>query len=90
MRSNDEPLPEGAGLALSLGDQVLDLCRHIQRHPGRSSPNVRLVIVASHNGVLGRVRARFAGCHAWLPIPLNRSRLLGYLNANRSGGMNRA
>lgn len=72
-------------IEVSLGTQAIRLCRHIQRHPGRSSPHVRLLIVASHNGLLDRARAWLAGCHAWLPIPLNPSRLLGYLNANRSG-----
>jgi hypothetical protein len=30
------------------------------------------------------MRAWFAGCHAWLPIPLNQSRLLQYLRDHRS------
>ena len=70
-------------IEVSLGAQAIRLCRYIQQHPGRSSPDLRLVIVASHNGLISRVRAWFAGCHAWLPIPLNPSRLLGQLNTNR-------
>lgn len=70
-------------IEVSLGAQAIRLCRYIQQHPGRSSPDLRLVIVASHNGPISRLRAWFAGCHAWLPIPLNPSRLLGQLNTNR-------
>lgn len=71
-------------IEVSLGAQAIHLCRHVQRHPGRSSADLRLVIVASHNGLISRLRAWFAGCHAWLPIPLNPSRLLGQLSANRT------
>jgi len=71
-------------IEVSLGAQAIRLCRYIQQHPGRSSPDLRLVIVASHNGLISRVRAWFAGCHAWLPIPLSPSRLLGQLNTNRT------
>ena len=71
-------------IEVSLGAQAIRLCRHVQRHPGRSSADLRLVIVASHNGLISRLRAWFAGCHAWLPIPLNPSRLLGQLNTNRA------
>lgn len=73
-------------IEVSLGSQVIRLCRHVRRHPGRSSPNVRLLIVASHNGLLDRARAWFAGCHEWLTIPLDQGRLLGYLDTHRSGG----
>ncbi len=72
-------------IEVSLGSQVIRLCRHVRRHPGRSSPDVRLLIVASHNGLLDRARAWFAGCREWLKIPLDQARLLGYLDANRSG-----
>lgn len=71
-------------IEVSLGPQAIRLCRHIQRNPGRSSADLRLLIVASHGGLIARMRAWFAGCHAWLPIPLNQSRLLQYLRDHRS------
>jgi CheY-like chemotaxis protein len=73
-------------IEVSLGSQAIRLCRHVQRNPGRSSADLRLLIVASHGGLISRLRAWFAGCHAWLPIPLNQSRLLQYLRDNRAEG----
>ena len=71
-------------IEVSLGPQALHLCRDIQHNHGRSPDSLRLLIVASHNGWFARMRAWFAGCNAWLPIPLNQSRLLTYLDANRA------
>lgn len=73
-------------IEVSLGAQAIRLCRHVQQHPGRSSADLRLVIVASHNGLISRLRAWFAGCHAWLQIPLNPSQLLDELGVGRSLG----
>lgn len=73
-------------IEVSLGAKAISLCRDIQRNRGRSPPDLRLLIVANHRGLLSRMRAWFAGCNAWLPIPLDQPRLLKYLRDNGSVG----
>ena len=66
-------------IEVSLGPEAIALCRAIQDNRGVSPEDPKLVIVASHRGLLSRVRAWFAGCNAWMAIPLNRMALLQYL-----------
>jgi CheY-like chemotaxis protein len=66
-------------IEVSLGPEAISLCRAIQRQRGASSADLRLVIVASHRGLLSRIRAWFAGCNAWMAIPLDKTELLQYL-----------
>jgi CheY-like chemotaxis protein len=71
-------------IEVSLGTKAITLCRDIQRNRGCSPPDLRLLIVANHRGFLSRMRAWFAGCNVWLPIPLDQPRLLQYLRDNGS------
>jgi len=66
-------------IEVSLGPHAIELCRKIQDHRGVSSPDLRTVIVAGHRGLFSRLRAWFAGCHAWMAIPLEKVALLQYL-----------
>ena len=49
--------------------------------------DLRVLIVASHRGLLSRIRAQFAGCSAWLTIPLKQAALIQYLQRNGSGSL---
>lgn len=68
-------------IEFSLGTQTIELCSGIRKSSGLSGPALRLVIVASHRGVLSRLRAWLAGCNAWMAIPLDRKKLLHYLRS---------
>ncbi len=73
-------------IEVSLGPRAIPLCKAMQGNRGRSSADMRVVIVASHRGLSSRIRAQLAGCSAWLEIPLNRAALIHYLRANGSVG----
>lgn len=66
-------------IEVSLGPAAIPLCRTIRGHRGVSSAEQRIVIVASHNELPSRIRAWLAGCHAWMPIPLNQVVLVEFL-----------
>lgn len=73
-------------IEVSLGPEALVLCRSIQAQRGASPSSLRIVIVASHRNLVARIRAWFAGCHAWMAIPLGKNELLDYLRKNRPEG----
>jgi hypothetical protein len=74
-------------IEVSLGPQAIPLCRTLQGARGLSPADMRVLIVASHRGLLSRIRAQFAGCSAWLTIPLKQAALIQYLRRNGSGSM---
>ncbi len=74
-------------IEVSLGPQAIPLCRTLQGARGLSPADLRVLIVASHRGLLSRIRAQFAGCSAWLTIPLKQAALIQYLRRNGSGSM---
>jgi hypothetical protein len=73
-------------IEVSLGPEALVLCRSMQARRGVSPSSLRVVIVASHRSLVARIRAWFAGCHAWMAIPLGKNELLDYLHKNRPEG----
>lgn len=77
-------------IEVSLGPQAISLCRTLQGARGLSPADLKVVIVASHRGLLARLRAQFAGCNAWLTIPLKQAALIQYLRLNGSGNARRA
>ncbi len=74
-------------IEVSLGPQAIPLCRTLQEARGLSPADMRVLIVASHRGLLSRIRAQFAGCSAWLTIPLKQAALIQYLQRNGSGSL---
>jgi CheY-like chemotaxis protein len=74
-------------IEVSLGSQAIPLCRTLQEARGLSPADLRVLIVASHRGLLSRIRAQFAGCSAWLTIPLKQAALIQYLRRNGSGSL---
>jgi hypothetical protein len=73
-------------IEVSLGPEALVLCRSMPERRGASPSSLRVVIVASHRSLVARIRAWFAGCHAWMAIPLGKNELLDYLRKNRPEG----
>lgn len=66
-------------IEVSLGPRAIQLCDAIRNRPNASRESLRIVIVASHRGLFSRIRAWFAGCSAWMAIPLKKTTLLQYL-----------
>jgi hypothetical protein len=66
-------------IEVSLGPAAIPLCQSIHAARGAAPAAVHLVIVASHNKWLHRLRARLAGCEAWMPIPLKQAALVQFL-----------
>ena len=66
-------------IEVSLGDSAIAMCRHIRTQPGLLHPGGRIAIVASHRSLMSRIRASFAGCDAWMTIPLDRTALVKYI-----------
>lgn len=73
-------------IEVSLGPQAIQLCDAIRKRPNVSPQSLRIVIVASHRGLFSRIRAWFAGCSAWMAIPLEKAALLQYLQLHRAEG----
>ncbi|MBE2262521.1 MAG: hypothetical protein IAE92_07255 [Burkholderiaceae bacterium] len=66
-------------IEISLGEGAIALCRAIRARPGPTQPGPRIAIVAGHRRLLSRIRASFAGCNAWMTIPLDREALVRYI-----------
>lgn len=62
----------------SLGDELLPLIRAFSAW--RSMPGMppHVAVIARSGALLERVRARVAGCTAWMQIPINRGQLASY------------
>jgi CheY-like chemotaxis protein len=69
-------------IEVSLGPAAIPLCQSI--HAAQAA--VHLVVVASHNKWLPRLRARLAGCEAWMPIPLKQAALVQFLKQHAPPG----
>jgi CheY-like chemotaxis protein len=70
-------------IEVSLGPRAIQLCDAIRNRPNASPQSLQIVIVASHRGLVSRIRAWFAGCSAWMAIPLEKAALLRYLQLPR-------
>jgi hypothetical protein len=73
-------------IEVSLGPAAIPLCQSIHAGRGAAPAGMHLVIVASHNRWLPRLRARLAGCEAWMPIPLKQAVLVQFLKQHAPPG----
>lgn len=73
-------------IEVSLGPAAIPMCQSIHAARAAAPPAMHLVIVASHNKWLPRLRARLAGCEAWMPIPLKQAALVQFLKQHASLG----
>lgn len=62
---------------LYLGDDTFGICTGV-RHAQASSSRIpgRIIILSPPAGWIDRIRARFAGCDAWLAVPLRKHELM--------------
>lgn len=66
-------------IEVSLGPAAIALCRRIGREVAPAARPSRLIVISDHRHWWPRLRARLAGCDAWLQVPLHRASLLAYL-----------
>lgn len=63
----------------SLKRQTRSVCRALRRRARALGLTLNIMVLARDGGPLRRLLARWAGCDAWLTLPLERERLSQYL-----------